>query len=151
MSFIALSLSLRKSYLIQASKRMTPSRVLIIGEDYYVGKINELVLTEAGYTAQYVQNLTGGRSIFEAETPDLLVMQHDAVLYGSAIVDFYHYIRSNPLVAAVPIIVVRCERREARELYTTEMDPALVFFPIIYTPEELTQAAADLISAVRGL
>ena len=65
------------------------------------------------------------KGITKSETPDLLVMQHDAVLYKSAVANFYHNIRSNPLIAAVPIIVIRCERRESRQLYATEIDPAL--------------------------
>jgi DNA-binding response OmpR family regulator len=126
---------------------MTTSRVLVIGEDPYVGKLNEIVLTQAGYSATYVRTLSEGLLIFEAATPDLVVLQHDAIVYSSAVASFYHNIRSNPLTAAVPIIVVRCERREARHLYTTEIDPALIFFPIIYSPEELSEAADRLLSA----
>jgi DNA-binding response OmpR family regulator len=125
---------------------MKASRVLIVGDDPYVGKLNQIVLTEAGYIAHYVQTLSEGQAIFEAETPDLLVMQHDAALYESAIADFYHKIRSNPLTTSLPIIVVRCERRESRQLYTTEIDPALILFPFFYSPEELAQAAGDLLS-----
>jgi hypothetical protein len=74
-------------------------------------------------------------------------MQHDAALYESAVANFYHSIRSNALTASLPIIVVRCERREARQLYMAETDSALILFPIIYSVEELTEAAARLLSA----
>jgi DNA-binding response OmpR family regulator len=129
---------------------MNPSRVLIIAEDPNVGKLNEIVLTQAGYIAKYVQTLTEGQSIFEAEIPDLLVMEHDGLnLDKSVVAGVYHNIRSNPLLAAVPIIVVRCERRASRQLYTTEIDPALIFLPIVYSPEELIEAAERLMSAAR--
>jgi hypothetical protein len=42
-----------------------------------------------------------------------------------------------------------CERREARQLYTIETDPLLIFFPIVYSPEELTEAAAHLLALIR--
>lgn len=80
------------------------------------------------------------------QLPDLVLLQHDGLLQGSETVALYHTLRMEKHTAALPIIIIRCERLEARQQYSLEPDPALAIFPIVFSIEELRATVARLLT-----
>lgn len=126
---------------------MSAIRVLIFGDDPYIGKLNEIVLSQVGYRTLFAPTIPEGLKYFYQETPDLLVMQHSFVSNQLSTAAFYHKVRQNPATITLPIIVVRCEWPQQRMMYATHQDLALVMLPIIYQVEELTDTASQLLAA----
>jgi hypothetical protein len=80
------------------------------------------------------------------QSPDLVILQHDGLLQDSTTAALYHTLRREIHTATLPIIIIRCERLEARQQYAQEQDSAFAIFPIVFSIEELRATVTRLLA-----
>jgi len=124
---------------------MNTSTVFIFGTDSDVINICAYALRQSGYAVHILPDLVTLRTNCMIQLPDLVLLQHDGLVQGSETVALYHTLRMEKHTAALPIIIIRCERLEARQQYAREPDPAFAIFPIVFSIEELRATVARLL------
>lgn len=108
---------------------MTPIRILLVEDNLFLRDAIKQVLEEQGWTVQAAENGNQGLQMAQAEKPTLVISDIDMPIMNGLYMT--HYIKENPSLNDVPIILVSGDPREQEA-----MEAGAVAF-LLKNPEQI--------------